>query len=117
MKTILVVDDDENLREFIGDELRSMNWNVILAQDGLQALQILKLVPVDVIITDIRLPKMTGVELIQSVSKLDDAPKIYVMSGYSSTPPSEYIRAGVRGFFLKPFLVSTFLDHLASEQD
>jgi CheY-like chemotaxis protein len=62
MKTVLVVDDDASLRQLYKEELESEGYRVVLASDGLQALDVVAGEPPDVVVMDIRMPAMDGLE-------------------------------------------------------
>jgi two-component system chemotaxis response regulator CheY len=66
---ILIVDDDSITRKFIGFILRAEGFQVAFAQDGIEALEILAGVSIDLVITDLNMPKMDGLELIQAIRK------------------------------------------------
>lgn len=65
LKTILIVDDEQDARENVLDQLSGMSANFIQAQDGFEALQLLKEYPVDLVICDINMPKMGGRDFIK----------------------------------------------------
>lgn len=66
MKNIMVIDDDLNIRSALARELRFHNFNIIPAETGLMALNKLEKLSVDLIIVDIRMPVMDGVEFIRN---------------------------------------------------
>ena len=72
--TILVVDDEKNTREGLARALRN-NYKVLLAEHGQQALDILSQQPVDVVLSDIRMPGMDGMTLMQRT--LARTPSLY----------------------------------------
>ncbi len=74
-KTILIVDDEQDARANVLDQLAGMPANFIEASDGQEALQLLKEYPVDLVICDINMPKMSGRDFI----------KLARHSGYEST--------------------------------
>ena len=81
MKNIMVIDDDLNIRTAISRELRFHNFNIIPAETGLMALNKLEKLSVDLIIVDIRMPVMDGLEFIRKV--VVEHPKIdlIILSG------------------------------------
>jgi DNA-binding response OmpR family regulator len=74
MAKILVVDDEDVLRELIADELRDLEYDVIEAQDGVVALDLIQKTKPDLVISDINMPNMNGIELFQALQ--DDIPKV-----------------------------------------
>jgi len=81
---ILLVDDDENLRTVTGEVLKSLNYCVIEAVNGEEALQIFHEQQQDIalIITDIVMPKMGGIDLVNSIRKLDQNVPVIYITGY-----------------------------------
>ena len=67
MATILVVDDNAKIRKLIGIYLRREGFNIVLAADGGEVLQVLANQPVDLIISDIMMPGMDGYDLVKTL--------------------------------------------------
>lgn len=65
LKTILIVDDEEDARQIVLDQLSGISAHFIQASNGHEALQLLKEYPVDLVICDISMPKMSGREFIK----------------------------------------------------
>ncbi len=81
--TLLLVDDEENILKAIRRALRSINVNVLMATSGKQGLEFLSQQPVNLIISDMRMPEMTGAEFLsQAAQKYPEIPRI-LMTGYS----------------------------------
>lgn len=81
--TLLLVDDEENILKSIRRALRSINVNVVMATSGKQGLEILSQQSVNLIISDMRMPEMTGAEFLShTAQKYPDIPRI-LMTGYS----------------------------------
>lgn len=71
--TILIADDEEDIRELLGDFMSGEGYNCILAADAFEALEKFRTTPgIDLIMSDIRMPGRTGIELLDDVKKLDD---------------------------------------------
>jgi CheY-like chemotaxis protein len=83
MKTVLIVDDEENIRTLYKEELSDDGYNVILASNGYEALEVLTTQKPDAIILDIKMPGMDGVNLLKLIKerKEDDIPVI-ICSAY-----------------------------------
>ena len=64
---ILVVDDEESIREFLEIMLRKEGYEVTCAEDGQAALDLIKKKSVDMVISDMQMPNMTGLELLKNV--------------------------------------------------
>lgn len=108
----LIVDDEIDLREAICDELRDENWLVESAGDGQLALAKLKEEQFDVIISDIRMPKVDGLNLLRSVRKTDANIVFVLMSAYADIPIWEGYAQGANAFFGKPFRIQELEDLL-----
>lgn len=81
--TLLLVDDEENILKAIRRALRSINVNVLMASSGKQGLEFLSQQSVNLIISDMRMPEMTGAEFLSQAAQLyPDIPRI-LMTGYS----------------------------------
>ena len=66
-KTILIADDDESLRRIIEYNLSNKGYRILLAEDGEEALNIFKSEDVDIVITDIKMEKVDGLELLGKI--------------------------------------------------
>ena len=110
-KTILVVEDDEDVRVVVGDMLRARGYRVSEASDGVEALQILQDSPdpVHMILTDVMMPRMTGPELVKRLESLSMPVKVLYMSGYTDEilQPATGQRLG---FIQKPFTSNVLLE-------
>jgi PAS domain S-box-containing protein len=108
---VLVVDDEEGVREALRDPLVSLGQTVVEARGGLEALEILKSQAFDIVITDVRMPDMGGDELLSKVHALRlphlAATRYLVISGgyfaEYSVEQRQRIMALAHGYLLKPF--------------
>lgn len=97
-RVILVVDDEELVRKFLKRVLSAEGYEILSASNGVEALPLLKTAAVDLVISDIRMPVMGGLELGVRISLLPQAPPV-VYASASDHPP-----AGAEGLYLqKPF--------------
>jgi CheY-like chemotaxis protein/anti-sigma regulatory factor (Ser/Thr protein kinase) len=103
-KTILVVDDDPAIRDLLGAVLASPGLRIDNAADGLQALSRLRENPYDLVITDIRMPRLDGLELLGRIRQVRPETRIVVMTA-ENTPANiiRSIREQAFGYFSKPF--------------
>ena len=106
MKTILVVDDEPRTREGIRRTLEAWSsgrYGIELADSGAAALERLEEHPVNLLITDIRMPEIGGLELIERLQEMKHPPVTIIISGY---PEFDYarkaLRYGVADYLLKP---------------
>jgi signal transduction histidine kinase/CheY-like chemotaxis protein len=101
---ILVVDDEEIMLKLACDALRSQGHQVIGSSGALEALDKLKKEKFDFILTDIKMPEMDGMELIQSAHKMDPSMGAIFMTGYASLDTAKRaIQEGAYDYILKPF--------------
>ena len=84
MKTIMVVDDEKNLRLFYEKELKEEGWQVVLAADAREALDILKTARPDLILLDIKMPGMDGLEALGRILSMDNTIRVILNSAYTS---------------------------------
>ncbi|MCP4714066.1 MAG: response regulator [Deltaproteobacteria bacterium] len=107
MATILVIDDDKIIRELITLILESADHTVITAQDGTSAFKCYADRKVDIVITDILMPDMDGIEVISGLKKKDPNVKFIAISGGGSINSNNYLKTakllGVKYVFQKPF--------------
>jgi len=100
--TVLVVDDERGTREGLERALRD-RYEVLVADDGQKALQILEARPVDVMITDLRMPGMDGMTLLRRANSLQKPPVTIMMTAYGSVESAvEAMKAGAFHYVTKP---------------
>ena len=100
---ILAVDDEENIRNIINYTFEEHNLEVMTAENGKAAITILENNPIDVIITDLLMPTMTGLALIREMKKRKSAIPIIIITAYGNTEMvKEIIAEGVFRLIEKP---------------
>jgi CheY-like chemotaxis protein len=100
---ILVVDDDDLLRDTIKDVLELDRAIVSEAADGAVAFDMIKSNIYDVVLTDIRMPECSGIELLAMVQEYTEkTPQIILMTAFTDISPKEARDLGARALFLKP---------------
>jgi two-component system, cell cycle sensor histidine kinase and response regulator CckA len=102
--TVLLAEDEEGVRELACEFLRSSGYQVIVGKDGLDALEIAEQhsAPIDVLVTDVVMPRMRGPELAQRLKRANPSLKIVYMSGYLEHDSDEPFFAGAEQL-QKPF--------------
>ncbi len=106
-KTILIVDDSESIREVVNFTLEKSGYNVLSADDGTEAIKHLDGKHIDLIITDLHMPKMNGIELIKEVRKINEykyTPILYLTTESQHSKKMEAKEAGATGWIIKPFM-------------
>jgi two-component system chemotaxis response regulator CheY len=113
---ILVVDDMPLMRHVLINMLRQLDYkDIVEATDGLQALNILQNQMFDLVITDLHMPKMDGITLLDNIRKdaeLKNLPVLMVTCEDSSSTVKKAINAKVSGFIVKPFNMNVLSDQL-----
>lgn len=106
MITVLVAEDEKMIRKGIAAMVGRSGLNadaVLEARDGLEAWEILERQPVEVLITDIRMPQLDGIALVERSRQLPDPPLVLVISGYDDFSYAvSMLRSGVQDYLLKP---------------
>ncbi len=105
-KTILVVDDSYSIRESIAFMLSESGFNIIKADDGKNALPFFDGRKIDLLLTDLHMPEMNGIELISNVRKTTDYKRIPILLLTTETLKEKKLeakKAGATGWINKPF--------------
>src|SRR5690606_6230364 len=103
--TILVVDDDEAMRTLLVDALQEQGCHVIEAENGADALKVLKAVVPNVIVTDLKMPD-GGYPYLRQLQEGSPHCPIVVMTAYGdSQSKSKALECGVEGYFEKPLRI------------
>ena len=103
-RSVLLVDDDREIREALSDYLAGAGWLVTSAGSGAEALERVREDPPDVVVTDMRMPGMSGMELYGELSALSPELPVLMITAHGDIPMAiEATRAGVFDFIEKPF--------------
>jgi len=101
---ILVVDDEQSIRELLAIVLRREGYDVLLAEDGRSAVELLEREPVDLLISDIQMPDLSGVEVLRAAKQLDRDVLGIMITAFASTDTAvEAMRLGACDYLSKPF--------------
>jgi len=104
MRRVLVVDDEENIRLVLRTLLKKNGYDVEVADSGESALALVDSFGPDVILTDVRMPKMSGLDLLATLKAKNAIATVIVMSAYGSMDLAlEAIKAGAYDYISKPF--------------
>lgn len=106
-KTILIVDDSESIREVVSFTLENEGYSVLIGVDGKDALKFLDGTNIDLIITDLHMPEMDGIEFIKEVRVTEQykrVPILFLTTESQSTKKMEAKEAGATGWIIKPFV-------------
>ena len=106
MRKVLVVDDEKLIRFGIKAMIENKEQNfydISLCSNGKEALELITKESFDILITDIRMPQMDGITLMQEIERLNHKPQIIILSGYDDfNYASEALRCGAKDYLLKP---------------
>ena len=104
MRRVLVVDDEENLRLVLRTLLRRHGYEVETAESGEEALGMVDSFGPDVVLTDVRMPKMGGLDLLTTLKAKGNEATVIVMSAYGNMDLAlEAMKAGAYDYVQKPF--------------
>lgn len=116
-RTVITVDDASTIRRMISFTLRSAGHEVIEAADGMEALNQLKVRGVDLVISDINMPRMDGIELTRQLRALDRHKSTPILLLTTESDPAMKAKgklAGATGWLVKPFQQDQLLGVVAT---
>lgn len=103
-KTVLVVDDEELLRDAIVFQFKREGYNVLSAGNGLEAFEIIKTNKIDAIVSDIQMPGGNGIDLLKAVKEYNaNIPVLVFITAFADITESEAYDLGANAIFTKPF--------------
>jgi DNA-binding NtrC family response regulator len=101
---ILITDDDMDLRELLTEAVKNWGYEVSVARDGDEALRKLRMERFDIVITDLMMPGMDGLALLQKVKDLDKEILVIIITGYATIETAvKAIENGAYDYIAKPF--------------
>jgi two-component system chemotaxis response regulator CheY len=106
MASILAVDDSASMRQMVVFTLKGAGYDVVEAQDGEEALQLAKAKKVDLVLTDINMPKMDGIALVRALRALPNykfTPILTLTTESTEDKKQAGKAAGATGWIVKPF--------------
>lgn len=104
MYNLLIVDDESEIREILMEVLSELPLSFHQAENGLEALDVVKSQQIDLIITDLAMPKMNGFEFLRSLKNLGRSIPCMVLTGHGDKTISQQVKSfGVVEFVDKPF--------------
>ena len=111
-KILMVVDDFGNTRDLVAHTLSEANYQVLKASDGQEAIRLFNGQEIDLLITDLHMPRMNGFELIEEVKKIEQYKKIPIVMLTTEVSKDKKLKAkklGITGWIQKPFQMFKFL--------
>lgn len=114
-RSILVVDDELLIRDLLYDFLSGRGWHVQVADSAERALQEAGRQHFDVVLADIKLPEMSGLELVSQVKEIHPAQPVVLMTGYPSVESAvQALRLKADDYITKPFNIHALAKRLES---
>lgn len=108
LSKILVVDDEKLIREFLLETLRRKNYDVTVVENGKKACQALSEITFDLVITDMKMPDLTGMDILKKVKDASPNTLVIVITAYASVENAvEAMRLGAFNYLIKPFTPDT----------
>ncbi|MBN1211834.1 MAG: sigma-54-dependent Fis family transcriptional regulator [candidate division Zixibacteria bacterium] len=109
---VLVIDDDPKVSWILSEGLAS-NFEFVSARDGIEGIQMVSTEKPDLILLDIKMPGMTGLEVLEKLNKLDTRPEVIMISGHGETSyVVDSMKHGAADFINKPFEVREVEIHI-----
>jgi excisionase family DNA binding protein len=107
---VLVVDDEATIRDLLAKTLALAEYDVDIAPDGRTALERLRIIPYDLLITDLKMPGVDGLTVIREARRLKPDIPVIIVTGFSTEASAiEAVNLGVSGYLTKPFRVPRVL--------
>src|SRR3989304_7597665 len=103
-ENILLIDDDDSLRKVIAHPLTSEGYRVISASGGKEGIELFKREEFDLVITDIKMPDIDGMEVLREIKLLRDDAVVIMITAYGTIEKAvEALKAGAFDYITKPF--------------
>jgi two-component system NtrC family response regulator len=114
MENILIVDDEKHYPMIIGEILKDEGYGSFTASSGMEALDILNTQLIDLVLTDVKMPGMTGINLLEKIKEIKPDMPVIIMTAFGSVEKAvEAMHKGAYTFILKPFENEALIAHIA----
>jgi two-component system NtrC family response regulator len=101
--TFLIIDDEKPQREGLGGYFRKKGFSILLAESGLKGLEIVRENQVDIVLTDYRMPDISGLEALKEIKKINPEIDVIIMTAYGNVEMAvEAMKSGALNYLLKP---------------
>jgi two-component system, NtrC family, sensor kinase len=115
---VLLVDDEKHFREILVKRLKQRGMVALQASDGEEALRLLEEKPVNVIVMDVKMPKMNGIETLRHVKERYPATEVIMLTGHASTKDGvDGIKSGAFDYLTKPIEFEQLLRKIRQAQN
>ncbi|RBQ29891.1 response regulator transcription factor [Aliarcobacter vitoriensis] len=110
---VLIVEDEQKLANLIKSSIKELFFKISIAKDGEEGLKKFKSFKPDIIISDIMMPKLTGLEMSKKIQEQNSSIPIIILSAYSQKEMLlKAIDLGISKYFIKPFDIESFIEYL-----
>ncbi|MCG2722164.1 MAG: sigma-54 dependent transcriptional regulator [Thermodesulfovibrionales bacterium] len=107
---ILIVDDDKNLRKVLVNELSDAGYEVSQADNGIKAVQLIEKEEQDVLLLDLNMPGMNGMEILKQLRELDIPTEVVILTAYATVSTAvEAMKNGAYDYLTKPFQIEELI--------
>jgi len=114
MENILIVDDEKHYPIILGEVLQEEGYRSFTASSGMEALDILNSQLIDLVLTDVKMPGMTGINLLEKIKEIKPDMPVIIMTAFGSVEKAvEAMHKGAYTFILKPFENEALIAHIA----
>lgn len=104
---ILITDDEKNIRELLRDELATMASRVAMAENGLKALELLEKEEFDILLLDMNMPGLNGLEVLKKLKSQDIPTEVVILTAHATIQTAiEAMKLGAYDYLLKPFKIA-----------
>lgn len=114
MEKILIVEDDETVRNFEELELKHEGYDCVIAKDGRQTLEVFEKENPDLILLDIMLPELNGIEVLRRIRKTSSVPVILVTAKGETYDKVNGLNTGADDYISKPFVIEELLARISA---
>ena len=114
MEKILIVEDDETVLNFEELELKHEGYDCVIAKDGRQALEVFEKENPDLILLDIMLPELNGIEVLRRIRKTSSVPVILVTAKGETYDKVNGLNTGADDYISKPFVIEELLARISA---
>lgn len=112
--TVLIIDDEPDILELMEEEFRYCGYNTLTAMSGNEAVQVLQKTPVDIVVSDYKMPNGNGMVVLDYVNRMSSRPDFFFVSGQADVSIEDALKAGAKKFFTKPFDLDELIRQIES---
>ncbi len=103
MENVLIVDDEDDILHLMAEAVSRWGYNPIIAHNGEDAIEKIQNLPVDLVLTDVRMPKVDGISLLQKVKEITPNVSVIVFTGYPAIQSAvDALKSGAYDYLVKP---------------